>query len=98
MILTQNGELFYTGSHVFGNNETPVGEAGTPRGKGGAGFLNIADILRPGPGTDRATPVDGLQDTPGGPAGTDMTDQSMSVLLPPAQTQRVFLAGGGNIN
>jgi Domain of unknown function (DUF1929) len=98
MILTQNGELFYTGSHAFGNNETPVGEAGTPRGKGGAGFLNIADILRPGPGTDRAAPVDGLQDTPGGPAGTDMTDQSMSVLLPPAQTQRVFLAGGGNIN
>jgi hypothetical protein len=98
MILTQNGELFYTGSHVFGNNETPVGEAGTARGKGGAGFLNIADITKPGPGTDRTTPVDGLQDTPGGPAGTDMTDQSMSVLLPPAQTQQVFLAGGGNIN
>lgn len=98
MILTQNGELFYTGSHVFGNNETPVGEGGTPRGKGGAGFLKIADILRPGPGTDRTTSVDGLQDTPGGPAGTDMTDQSMSVLLPPAQTQRVFLAGGGNTN
>ena len=98
MVLTQNGELFYTGSHAFGNNETPVGEGGTPRGRGGAGFLNIADILKPGPGTDRATPVDGLQDTPGGPAGTDMTDQSMSVLLPPAQTQQVFLAGGGNIN
>jgi len=98
MILTQNGELFYTGSHVFGNNETPVGEAGTPRGKGGAGFLNIADVLKPGRRTDLTTPVDGLQDTPGGPAGTDMTDQSMSVLLPPAQTQRVFLAGGGNIN
>jgi hypothetical protein len=98
MILTQNGELFYTGSHVFGDNETPVGEAVTARGKGGAGFLNIADILKPGPGTDKTTPVDGLQDTPGGPAGTDMTDQSMSVLLPPAQTQQVFLAGGGNIN
>ena len=27
-----------------------------------------------------------------------MTDQSMSVLLPPAQSQQVFLAGGGNIN
>jgi Domain of unknown function (DUF1929) len=98
MVLTQNGELFYTGSHVFGNNETPVGEAGTARGKGGAGFLNIADITKPGPGTDKTTPVDGLQDTPGGPDGTDMTDQSMSVLLPPAQTQQVFLAGGGNIN
>ncbi len=98
MILTQKGELFYTGSHVFGDNETPVGEAGTPRGQGGAGFLNISDILKPGPGTDQTTPVKGLQDTPGGPAGTDMTDQSMSVLLPPAQTQQVFLAGGGNIN
>jgi Domain of unknown function (DUF1929) len=99
MILTQNGELFYTGSHVFGNNESPVGEGRTtPRGKGGAGFLNIASILKPGPGTDKTTPVNGLQDTPGGPEGTDMTDQSMSVLLPPAQTQQVFLAGGGNIN
>ena len=114
MILTQNGELFYTGSHVFGNNESPVGEGpnaegvgGTPRGKGGAGFLNISDILKPGPGTDKTTPVDGLQDTPGGTiknaegtviGSTDMTDQSMSVLLPPAQTQQVFLAGGGNIN
>jgi hypothetical protein len=100
MILTQNGKLFYTGSHVFGNNETPVGEGpnadgqgGTPRGKGGAGFLNISDIIdtKANPafaaGTDPTTPVDGLQDTPGGPDGTDMTDQSMSVLLPPAQTQ-----------
>ena len=34
MILTQNGELFYTGSHAFGNNETPVGEAGHPQGQG----------------------------------------------------------------
>jgi hypothetical protein len=107
MILTDTGELFYTGSHVFGNNETPVGEAGTARGKGGAGLLNIADILKPGPGTDKTTPVDGLQDTPGGTVknaggtvtgSTDMTDQSMSVLLPPAQTGQVFLAGGGNIN
>lgn len=104
MILTQKGQLFYTGSHVFGNNETPVGEAGTARGAGGAGFLNIRDIIdtKADPtfaaGSDPTTPVTGLQDTPGGPAGTDMTDQSMSVLLPPAQTQQVFLAGGGNIN
>ncbi len=104
MILTQNGQLFYTGSHVFGNNETPVGEAGTARGKGGAGFLNLSDIIDTkadpsfAPGSDPTTPVDGLQDTPGGAAGTDMTDQSMSVLLPPAQTQQVFLAGGGNID
>ena len=32
MILTQKGELFYTGSHVFGDNETPVGEAVHPPG------------------------------------------------------------------
>ena len=33
MILTQNGELFYTGSHVFGNNETPVGEGPNAEGR-----------------------------------------------------------------
>ena len=99
MILTQNGELFYTGSHVFGDNETPVGEKGTKRGKGGAGFVNISHIITPPfAGTDPVTPVTGLQDTPGGPPGTDMTDQSMSVLLPPAQSQKVLLVGGGNIN
>ena len=56
MILTQNGKLFYTGSHVFGNNETPVGEAGTARGKGGAGFLNISDIIDTKP-TPRSRPA-----------------------------------------
>jgi Domain of unknown function (DUF1929) len=106
MILTQSGQLFYSGSHVFGNNETPVGDdggkdgkAGAGEGNGGAGFVSISGILDPGSGAagDPTTPVNGLQDNPGGPAGTDMTDQSMSVLLPPAQTQEVFLAGGGNI-
>ncbi len=96
MILTQNGELFYSGSHVFGDNETPVGPAGTPRGKGGAGFVDIRNVLDPAV-TTPVTPVTGLQDTPGGPPGTDMTDQSMSVLLPPAQSQKVLLLGGGNI-
>jgi hypothetical protein len=107
MILMQNGKLFYTGSHVFGNNETPVGDpnpAKTPHGAGegigGAGILSISNILKPatGPAGDPMTMVNGLQDNPGGPPGTDMTDQSMSVLLPPAQSQQVFLAGGGNIN
>jgi hypothetical protein len=106
MFLTQNGGLFYSGSHVFGNNETPVGDdggkdgkAGAGEGNGGAGFVGISNILNPGSGAggDPTTPVNGLQDNPGGPAGTDMTDQSMSVLLPPAQSQQVFLAGGGNI-
>ncbi|TVZ01641.1 DUF1929 domain-containing protein [Trebonia kvetii] len=99
MILRQDGTLFYTGSHVFGNNETPFGTVGTPRGQGGAGILDIGNIINTRPAdTDPMTVVNGLQDTPGGPAGTDMTDQSMSVLLPPAQSQQVFLAGGGNIN
>jgi hypothetical protein len=109
MILRQDGELFYSGSHVFGNNETPVGDnggvdgaAGAGEGNGGAGLLNISNILNPASGTagDPIVQVNGLQDNPGGPAGTDMTDQSMSVLLPPANgaQQYVFLAGGGNID
>jgi Domain of unknown function (DUF1929) len=106
MILMQSGQLFYSGSHVFGNNETPVGDNGgvdpngAGKGNGGAGILNVKNILKPASGAagDPITKVNGLQDNPGGPAGTDMTDQSMSVLLPPAQSQQVFLAGGGNIN
>jgi hypothetical protein len=96
MILRRNGELFYTGSHVSGDNITPAGPAGTGRGQGGAGLIDISKILSPAAATP-VTPVKGLQDTPGGPAGTDMTDESMSVLLPPAQAQRVLLMGGGNI-
>jgi hypothetical protein len=107
MILMQDGRLFYSGSHVFGNNETPVGGDSGPggppgpgKGIGGAGILTIKNILNPASGAagDPIVKVNGLQDNPGGPAGTDMTDQSMSVLLPPAQSQQVFLAGGGNIN
>jgi Galactose oxidase-like, Early set domain len=86
MILMQDGELFYSGSHVFGDNISS-----------GADIYDIRQILNPA-GNDPVTEVPGLQDTPGGPAGTDMTDQSMAVLLPPAQSQRVLLMGGGNIN
>ena len=91
MILMANGELFYTGSHVFGNNISISG--GTTHvavGGDGAGIYNYA--------TGAITGVSGLQDTPGGKAGTDMTDESMSVLLPPAQSQKVMLMGGGNID
>ena len=73
MILMQDGRLFYTGSHVFGN-----GLPGT-----GASIYNY--------GANTITPVSGLQNK-------DERDQSMSVLLPPAQDQRVFTVGGGNIN
>src|SRR6185295_8575017 len=60
MILMQDGRLFYTGSHVFGN-----GLPGT-----GSSIYNYA--------TGTITPVSGLQNK-------DQRDQSMSVLLPPAQ-------------
>ncbi len=73
MILRQDGSLFYTGSHVFGNNI-----AGT-----GADLYNYT--------TNTITSVSGLQDK-------DNRDQSMSVLLPPAQNQEVLTVGGGNVN
>jgi hypothetical protein len=104
MVLTQNGQLFYTGSHVFGNNITPVGNpngvaGGSGKGNGGAGFLNLSNLFDTAPGvTLGVQAVNGLQDNPGGPAGSDMTDQSGAVLLPPAQDQKVLLMGGGNIN
>jgi hypothetical protein len=85
MILMQNGSLFYSGSHVFGNNIASKSD-----------IYNIANILNPG-APDPVTAVPGLQDRVG-VRGKDMTDQSMSVLLPPAQSQKVLLAGGGNIN
>ncbi|MFL4906687.1 galactose oxidase-like domain-containing protein [Streptomyces sp. MMS24-I2-30] len=73
MILMQDGRLFYTGSHVFGNNIPGTGAA-------------IYDY-----GANTITQVPGLQDK-------DVRDQSASVLLPPAQDQRVLTIGGGNID
>jgi hypothetical protein len=43
------------------------------------------------PDTAAVTPIEGLREK-------DMRDQSSSVLLPPAQDQKVLIAGGGNIN
>jgi hypothetical protein len=85
MILMQNGDLFYTGSHVFGSNITSKSD-----------IYNISNILNPG-APDPVTEVPGLQDVPGVQA-EDMTNQSMSVLLPPAQSQEVLLAGGGSVD
>ncbi|MEU8228279.1 galactose oxidase early set domain-containing protein [Actinoplanes sp. NPDC048967] len=73
MVLMQDGRLFYTGSHVFGN--------GLP-GTGSSIYDYTANTI---------TPVTGLQ-------RKDERDQSMSVLLPPAQDQRVLTIGGGNID
>jgi hypothetical protein len=72
MVLMQDGRLFYTGSHVFGN-----GLPGT-----GASIYNY--------GAATITDVPGLRDK-------DNRDQSASVLLPPAQDQRVLTIGGGNV-
>lgn len=73
MILMQDGRLFYSGSHVFGN--------GTP-GTGSAVYDYDANTT---------TAVPGLQNK-------DQRDQSASVLLPPAQDQKVLTVGGGNID
>ncbi|MFG1610631.1 galactose oxidase-like domain-containing protein [Actinoplanes sp. NPDC049265] len=73
MILMQDGRLFYSGSHVFGN--------GLP-GSGSSIYDYTANTI---------TPVNGLQ-------RKDERDQSMSVLLPPAQDQKVLTLGGGNID
>jgi hypothetical protein len=72
MVLMQDGRLFYTGSHVFGN--------GLP-GSGSSIYDYDANTV---------TPINGLQNK-------DERDQSMSVLLPPAQDQKVLTIGGGNI-
>ncbi|MEV6654196.1 galactose oxidase-like domain-containing protein [Streptomyces sp. NPDC051219] len=71
MILMQDGRLFYSGSHVFGN--------GTP-GTGASIYDYDANTI---------TDVPGLQ-------SKDQRDESASVLLPPAQDQRVLTVGGGN--
>ncbi|WP_329122008.1 galactose oxidase early set domain-containing protein [Streptomyces sp. NBC_01465] len=73
MILMQDGRLFYSGSHVFGD--------GTP-GSGASVYDYDANTI---------TDVPGLQNK-------DQRDQSASVLLPPAQDQRVLTMGGGNVN
>ncbi|MFF3884993.1 galactose oxidase-like domain-containing protein [Streptomyces sp. NPDC001914] len=73
MILMQDGRLFYSGSHVFGN--------GTP-GTGSAIYDYDANTT---------TAIPGLQNK-------DQRDQSASVLLPPAQDQKVLTLGGGNID
>ncbi|MFJ8545485.1 galactose oxidase-like domain-containing protein [Streptomyces sp. NPDC093586] len=73
MILMQDGRLFYSGSHVFGDNIPGTGSA-------------IYDY-----DANTVTQVPGLQDK-------DVRDQSASVLLPPAQDQKVLTLGGGNID
>ncbi|WP_210577048.1 galactose oxidase-like domain-containing protein [Streptomyces sp. GESEQ-4] len=73
MILMQDGRLFYSGSHTFGNNIPGTGSA-------------IYDY-----DANTITQTPGLQNK-------DQRDQSASVLLPPAQDQKVLTLGGGNID
>lgn len=73
MFLMQDGRLFYSGGHVFGD--------GLP-GNG----ASIYDVEN-----NTIADVPGLREK-------DMRDQSASVLLPPAQDQKVMITGGGNIN
>jgi len=73
MFLMQDGQLFYSGGHVFGDH----------RPDGASAIYNV--------GTGKITNVPGLRQV-------DYRDQSASVLLPPAQSQKVLITGGGNIN
>ncbi|MFE1248190.1 galactose oxidase-like domain-containing protein [Streptomyces sp. NPDC058741] len=73
MILMQDGRLFDSGSHVFGDNIPGTGSA-------------IYDY-----DANTVTQVPGLRNK-------DERDQSASVLLPPAQDQKVLTLGGGNID
>ncbi|MER6131164.1 galactose oxidase early set domain-containing protein [Streptomyces sp. NPDC001815] len=73
MVLMQDGRLFYTGSHTFGNNIP---------GSGSAIYDYDANTVTDVPGLRRK----------------DERDQSASVLLPPAQDQKVLTIGGGNID
>ncbi|WAU85226.1 galactose oxidase early set domain-containing protein [Streptomyces sp. Qhu-G9] len=73
MVLMQDGRLFYTGSHTFGNNIP---------GSGSAIYDYDANTITDVPGLRRK----------------DERDQSASVLLPPAQDQKVLTIGGGNID
>jgi hypothetical protein len=73
MSLMQDGRLFYSGGHVFGNGLPGTG-------------ASIYDVVN-----NTIADVPGLREK-------DMRDQSASVLLPPAQNQKVMITGGGNIN
>jgi hypothetical protein len=72
--LTENGQLFFTGSNSGYGPSTPAWR--TP------GFWNVkTNIFRPVPGI---------------PDPKDL-ETSASVLLPPAQTQKIMVLGGGGV-
>ncbi len=94
MILAADGRLFFSGSHVFGG-----GIEGSEQAPSGSSLYNFLcnpnadrEYVAQHPGTDVAFRV---QDTPG-LRDTDHRDQSASLLLPPAQDQKVMILGGGD--
>jgi hypothetical protein len=122
MILTDDGRLFYDGSHVFGNglDNEETGEPGVtkvaPNAPLGSSIYDFyctpgktqeeeeieqgllpkkgetnPNVIVKGPNGEfkRVTSTPGLREP-------DMRDQSASLLLPPAQAQKVMIMGGGN--
>jgi hypothetical protein len=105
MILTADGRLFYDGSHVFGN-----GIEGTAQAPSGSAIYDFwctpgktqAEEEKETSATNPNAIVKGpngefrrITDTPG-LTHPDQRDQSASLLLPPAQAQKVMIMGGGN--
>ncbi len=105
MILTADGRLFYDGDYVFGG-----GLYGSPQAPSGSSILDFyctpgktpeqeeKEALTPNPhalvnGPNGTFPR--ITDTPGLREPT-RRDQAASLLLPPAQAQKVMIMGGGN--
>ncbi|MHB8531128.1 MAG: Kelch repeat-containing protein, partial [Solirubrobacteraceae bacterium] len=120
MILTADGRLFYTGSHVFGKGldnvprekGPPTPEPNAPEGSSLYDFYctpgktpkeeeEESGLKAPGVMTNPNAIVRGpygefkrVTSTPG-LRNPDNRDQSTSLLLPPAQEQKVMIMGGG---
>ncbi len=98
MILTADGRLFYDGSHVFG-----AGLEGTEQAPSGSSLYDFycspgEESIKPNPNAvlklEDGQSVTRVTDTPG-LRFPDQRDQSASLLLPPAQEQKVMIMGGG---
>ncbi len=98
MILTADGRLFYDGGHVFGK-----GLEGSEQAPSGSSLYDFycspgENSLKPNPDAvlklQDGQSVTRVTDTPG-LRFPDQRDQSASLLLPPAQEQKVMIMGGG---
>jgi hypothetical protein len=105
MILTKDGRLFYDGDYVFGSGFEGFHQA--PSGSSILDFYCSAtqstkEVEEEAQKTNPSASVTGpngtfprIQDTPGLRDSTKR-DQAASLLLPPAQAQKVMIMGGGN--